>query len=197
LPPMSILPVFGVTGLANFRFRCMRANLPGRHINTIDYQNGNYGPVIKVANGSFFGDVILEIIMSQNMAEKVLFNAWTDFVQPHSLYNTDVRYFDSYTGNLLINCYNSVGQINHICRLQNCFPYDMSEVGLSWDSQNQFVTFRVSMAYERYQTISPADLPGGLGDLLPLPEINLPDVLSITGATGTAANLASSFGSAV
>lgn len=163
--------------LSDMRMRCNSATFPGKNILTFDYAQ-TVGPNIKVANGAVYDEFNLEIIQTQSGVERQLVATWLDYIQPVQLGNMDVKFYDTYTGSIILNTYNQKGGISNIVTFVNCFPTAMSSIEYAWVDTDRISTFRVSFAFERIETIAPTALPEGALDLAPLPETSLGDLLN-------------------
>jgi len=162
--------------LRDFRLRCTAINQPGKNISTFQY-NPTVGNPINIANGSSYDQIQLEIIASQTGLERQLMQAWIEFINPTMIYNTNVRYFDNYTGTLLLNTYKSDGDISQVVRIGNAFPVAISSIEYNWRDNNQTATFRVAFMCESVQVVAPHELPAGTFDLKPIPEVDIGSLL--------------------
>lgn len=191
IPPMSLVASAAATGIAqasvggsggvlrtiaDFRLRCSAINLPGKNISTFDYEP-IVGPVVKIANGSRYDELQMEVIMSSTGLERQLMAAWIEFINPTQIYNMNVRYFDNYTGSLLLSLYSSDGKVSQVVRIANAFPTAISSIEHRWADVNSYTTFRVAFSFESMQVVAPHELPSGAFDLLPVPELDIGSIL--------------------
>lgn len=139
-----------------FKFRCEATEMPGRTIATTDEQS--YGPTRKFAYDVTYNDINLQIIASDDMAERKMFEQWIDkIVTPTNLNNANykgglIKYYDDYaSGQVRIHQLDDQGSKLCTYTLYNAYPIQISAMNLSWEEQNTYQRFSVTMTY-RYHT---------------------------------------------
>lgn len=148
-----------VTGYteSKFKFRCEATEIPGRTIATIDDQT--YGPTKKFGYDVTYNDVNFQIIVSEDMAERKMFEKWIDGVVTQTNRNSSnfygglVRYYDNYAaGTLSVHQVNDLG--NKLCTytLYNAYPIQLSPMNLTWEEQNTYQRFTVTMTYRYHMS---------------------------------------------
>jgi len=138
-----------------FRFRCEATELPGRTIATTDETN-SYGPNLKYAYDHTYSDHTFQIIASEDMYERRIFEVWMDNI----VYATDrsggmtskagiIRYYDDYALGGECRIYQVNDQSSQIARytLFNAYPIALSPMNLTWEEQNTYQRFTVTMTY--------------------------------------------------
>lgn len=145
---------------STFRFRCEAAELPGKTIATTD--DTSYGATVKYAYDTTYNDINLTVMASEDMRERAYFEIWMDNIvyTPHPNANINdisgglIRYYDEYAyGGKL-----SVTQVNdkriQLVRydLHNVFPISLSPMTASWEENDTYQRFTVTMSY-RYHTV--------------------------------------------
>lgn len=145
---------------STFRFRCEAAELPGRTIATSD--DMSYGATVKHAYDTTYTDMNLTIMASDDMRERAYFEIWMDNIvyTPHKNATANdmtgglVRYYDEYAYGGKV----SVTQVNDQ-RVQlvkyemfNAFPIAISPMTASWEENDTYQRFTVTMSY-RYHTV--------------------------------------------
>jgi len=138
-----------------FRFRCEATELPGRTIATADETN-SYGPNLKYAYDHTYSDHTFQIIASEDMYERRIFEVWMDNI----VYATDrnggmtskaglIRYYDDYALGGECRIYQINDQSSQIARytLYNAYPIALSPMNLTWEEQNTYQRFTVTMTY--------------------------------------------------
>lgn len=143
-----------------FRCRCEATELPGRTIATAD-DTTSYGPSMKYAYEHTYTDHTLQIIASEDMEERRIFEAWMDnVVNGPDLYGAAtsksglVRYYDDYAyGQVSINQLDEQGITLAKYTLFNAYPVALSPMNLTWEEQNTYQRFTVTMTY-RYHVVN-------------------------------------------
>jgi hypothetical protein len=138
-----------------FRFRCEATELPGRTIATTD-ETTSYGPNLKYAYDHTYSDHAFQIIASEDMYERRIFEVWMDNI----VYATDlnggmtskaglIRYYDDYALGGECRIYQVNDQSSQIARytLYNAYPIALSPMNLTWEEQNTYQRFTVTMTY--------------------------------------------------
>jgi hypothetical protein len=148
-----------------FRFRCEATELPGRTISTSDDQA--YGPMTKFAYETSYQDVSLQIICSEDMRERAMFEIWMEnIINQTDLKGGDqsraglAKYYDQYaSGQVRIYQVGGGGTVKkpgtkQLARytLYNAYPIQMSPMNLSWEEQNTYQRFSVTITY-RYHVV--------------------------------------------
>jgi len=142
-----------------FMCRCESTELPGRSIATSD--ESTFGPTIKYAYDHTYADHTLTIIASEDMYERKIFEVWMDNVvngpDLTGSYKSNsglIRYYDDYAeGQVRIIQSNESGTALAKYTLFNAYPIALSPMNLSWEEQNTYQRFTVTMTY-RYHTVN-------------------------------------------
>ncbi len=148
---------FGIFGDAEkFSYRCEVAELPGRTIATTD--DMSFGPTAKLAYDVTYNDINLQIIASEDMKERKLFEDWIDrIVTPTSKNSNEfkgglIKYYDDYAkGIFRIHQLNDKGKVLAKYTLYNAYPIQLSPMNLSWGETDTYQRFAVTLSY-RYHT---------------------------------------------
>jgi len=142
---------------AKFSYRCEAAELPGRTLATTD--DTSFGPTIKLGYDMTYNDINLQIIASEDMVERKMFEEWMDgIVTPTSQNFSELRgglikYYDDYSGALFsIRQLNDAGKVLARYTLHRAFPIQLSPMNLSWGETDTYQRFAVTISY-RYHTV--------------------------------------------
>ena len=143
----------GVTLNDTFRFRCEATELPGKTISTADDQA--YGPTTKYAYETGYQDVNLQIICSEDMRERAVFEVWmenilnqTNLRQGFSSRAGLSKYYNQYaSGQVRIVQVSSDRRQLALYTLYNAYPIQMSPMNLTWEEQNTYQRFTITMTY--------------------------------------------------
>lgn len=137
-PPL----VFDGADINLLAYRCEVAQLPGRHLSTIEQKS--YGPFEKFPFHTSYGDIDLTFILDGDMGIKNFFDAWVDYINPVD--NNNVSYKDSYTTDIVINQYDVSNEKTYSVTLVNAFPMNVNQLDLDWSSDGHH-KLTVTFAY--------------------------------------------------
>jgi hypothetical protein len=143
-----------------FSCRCESTELPGRTIATAD-DTASYGPSMKFAYDHTYADHTFTIIASDDMYERKIFEAWMDnVVNGPDLYGSAssksglLRYYDDYaSGQVRIYQMDEQGLRLAKYTLFSAYPIALSPMNLTWEEQNTYQRFTVTMTY-RYHVVN-------------------------------------------
>lgn len=141
-----------------FRFRCEVTQLPGRTISTTDDQA--YGPITKFAYETGYQDLDMQIIASEDFRERVFFEVWMENIinqtnfQDGNKSNAGLsKYYNQYaTGQVRIFQASPDTKILARYTLYNAYPISLSPMNLTWEEQDTYQRFTVTMTY-RYHVV--------------------------------------------
>ena len=136
-----------------FRFRCEVTQLPGRTISTTDDQA--YGPITKFAYETGYQDLDMQIIASEDFRERVFFEVWMEnIINQSNLRDGNKsnaglsKYYDQYaTGQVRIFQASPDTKILARYTLYNAYPISLSPMNLTWEEQDTYQRFTVTMTY--------------------------------------------------
>ena len=140
-------------------YRCETGELPGRTIAAADQKT--YGPVQRHPFLSTYNDVTFSFICSGDMAEKKVFDAWMDIINPTADMNVgntfrskwDFAYRKEYTTDILINQYTTQDDIAYSVKLFEAFPIAANQLDLDWGIMHQYHKLSVTFAYTSWAPI--------------------------------------------
>jgi hypothetical protein len=145
-----------------FKFRCEKAELPGRTIATADDAGGG-GTSLKLPYDVTYSDIQLSIICSEDMKERIFFENWIDQIVNPAGYDTStvtyepglVGFYDNYAKgiSLLVTQLNAEGKSLLIYELMDVYPIALTPMNATWEEVNSYQRFGVTLAY-RYHTVS-------------------------------------------
>lgn len=182
--PLVLIPY--VASARRLNFRCENAQLPGRTFATTEQKT--YGPIEKFPYLTTYNDIDLTFIVDDDMQQKVLFDAWLNFVNP--LYNNHIRYKQEYATILTVNQYDVTNKLSYSCSLYDAFPVSVNQMDLDW-SGDGYHKISVTFAYTYWQNNSlqaagmqlvdagiaavSGMINGAVTESLPLPDISATD----------------------
>ena len=136
-----------ITSARNLTFRCEQAVLPGRNLQTTEKKMGS-APIEKFPYITNYQDVALTFILSDDMNEKIFFDAWMELVNPTTDYN--FQYKSNYASDISINQYDVAGNLTYSGVLYEAFPIDVNQLDLDWSNQDRH-KLTIVFAYTRWQ----------------------------------------------
>lgn len=123
---------------------CEQATLPGRTINTADYQTNM--KVRKMPQGYLNDDVSFTFLLTGDMYIKNVFTKWQD-----SIVDTErktAKYKDDFTSTVIIQQLNDKNDPAYTCRLLKAFPVSVSQIDLGNTNENTISRVTVTFAYD-------------------------------------------------
>lgn len=148
-------PPVGLQGADDILMRANAVDFPGRRVLSSDFLT--YGPIQKVAYGSIFQDLSMQVILSPDMAEKLFLQRWQDaaagFARGTEQYIAglfDIGYYAEYTGQISIIQYDDHGEITYECRMWEAWPNAVLPLRGDWNDDDPHLLL-VTFAY-RYFT---------------------------------------------
>lgn len=145
--PLGMIPYIGYSRRLNLR--CDNAELPGRSIATTSRKIYNIEE--KFPYQTNFNDITLTFIVSDDMKEKLFFDAWLDWINPSLNFN--MKYKGDYAVPLTINQYNVNNELTYSVDLYEAFPVATNAMDLDWSSDGHH-KLSVTFAYTRWKNNS-------------------------------------------
>lgn len=146
--PVPLALAFNTSEGKKLSMRCESAQLPGRMIETTTKKMGS-APIEKFPYHSTYGEVTLDFIVSDNMSEKIFFDAWMELINPTTDFN--MQYKANYAVDISINQYDVKSGLTYASVLQEAFPIDMNQMDLNWSSVDSYHKLSVVFAYKQWQ----------------------------------------------
>jgi hypothetical protein len=139
---------------STFKFRCEKAELPGRTLATAEDAVGS-GPSLKLPYDITYNDITLSIICSSDMLEREFFEDWMDRIIGRGGRSNAglVSYYEDYALGVTL----TVEQVNESGKpliayiLHDIYPTALTPMNASWEETNTYQRFGVTLAY-RYHT---------------------------------------------
>jgi hypothetical protein len=140
-------------------YRAEAAEIPGRSLATVEHKFGNMGPITKIPYSQVFTDMTVTFLLSEDLREKQYFEIWQEL-----MYNTGAfesgsstgmskfkpKYFDDYTGSVIIRQYGANGNLRTITTLVDAYPIIISPISTNWSS-GELMKMNVTFAYRYYK----------------------------------------------
>lgn len=145
--PLTLIPY--VKSARNLTYRCETANLPGRTLATMEQKT--YGPVEKHPYLSTYNDIDLTFIVEGDMQQKILFDAWLNYINP--TYNYNMRYKENYATTLTINQYDVSNEKTYSVSLFDAYPISINQLDLDWNGEG-YHKLTVTFAYTYWKNLT-------------------------------------------
>lgn len=139
-----------------FKFRCEKAEIPGRTIATLD--DVGSGPPLKFPYDVNYNDMEITIICGNDMEERKYFEKWIDYiVRPGTNSRGSnpglVRYYSNFArGNTLkLRQIDEQSSTTIEYTLKDVYPIQVGPMNLSWEEVNTYQRFNVTLNYRYYE----------------------------------------------
>ena len=142
--PLGLVPYRSSSRMLTMR--CENAELPGRTIATTSMKI--YGVEEKFPYMSSYNDLSLTFIVSDDMQEKLFFDAWLNWINPNTSYN--VKYKQDYSVALRINQYDVQNKVSYSVDLVDAYPIAVNGMDLNW-SADGYHKLTVTFAYTSWR----------------------------------------------
>lgn len=154
--PIVLLPF--VKTSRQLTFRCQNADIPGRTLATTERKMGS-APSRKMPYQTTYNESNMTFLVSDDMSEKVLFEAWIEAINPSTTYN--FNYPVNYVADIIITQYDVQNKPSYQVVLQDAYPIAVNQLDLDWSSENPH-KLSVVFAYTKWQSTSVSDVIGNL-----------------------------------
>jgi len=156
--PGGIFTQADSTTISKLKFRCESVELPGRTLATYDDQST--GTTKKMAYDVTYNDVLLNLIVSEDMNERYIFEKWIDKIVSPSAHNSStnsggiVNYYKEYAAGT-VNIVQAAESGSTLCTytLHNAYPIQISGMNLNWAEFDTYQRFSVTMTYRYYTRV--------------------------------------------
>ena len=146
--PLTLYPFLNTS--RNLTFRCETAQLPSRTLATAEQKFGS-NPIEKYPYHPQYNDVELTFIVSDDMSEKIFFDAWLEYINPSYTFN--FRYKTDYATTIVINQYDVAAKKTYSINLIDAYPISVNQLDLEW-SNTDYHKLVVVFAYTYWQNNS-------------------------------------------
>ena len=142
--PLGMIPYRSTSRMLTMR--CENAELPGRTIATTSMKI--YGVEEKFPYMSSYNDLSLTFIVSDDMQEKLFFDAWLNWINPNTSYN--IKYKQDYSVALRINQYDVQNKVSYSVDLVDAYPIAVNGLDLNWSTEG-YHKLTVTFAYTSWR----------------------------------------------
>lgn len=126
-------------------FLCKAANLPAATIGTIEVPY--MGRKIKIAGDRTFADWTVSIINDKSMTIRKQLEDWGNTINDHEL-NVGPSIADTYKHDGFVQQLGTDGAVLAEYKLVGCWPSEIGEIELDWESNDTIETYSVTFAYD-------------------------------------------------
>lgn len=144
------IPLALATFISNARqlnMRCESAELPGRTFETLQKKIGT-APVEKFPYHTMYNDVNMTFIVSDDMSEKLFFDAWMELINPSTDFN--FQYKANYAVDISVNQYDVTNEMTYSAVLRDAFPIAVNQLDVDWTTEGHH-KLTVVFAYTQWQ----------------------------------------------
>ena len=127
-------------------FLCESTQIPGRSINTLDFQAQK--ETLKIPNGFIDDDVTMTFLLTNDFYMKDMMEGWMSSIVDTERYL--VGYKSNYQTDVIIQQLNKKDRNVYGIKLINAYPIAMASIALDNQSENVVQKLEVTFAYDRY-----------------------------------------------
>jgi hypothetical protein len=129
--PIPLALASYITTARNLSYRCESVEMPGRGFETLAKKIGS-APVEKFPYQTNYKESTFTFIVSDDMNEKIFFDAWMDLINPSTDYN--FQYKANYAVDVSVNQYDVTGNLTYAAVLKEAYPSEINQLDLEWGS---------------------------------------------------------------
>ena len=163
--PIPLLPYLRTA--RNLSLRCETTELPSRSFSTVDQKFGS-NPTEKHAIQSNYNDITMTFIVSDDMSEKIFFDAWMEYINPTMSF--DFNYRSDYITTMQVNQYDVTNKLTYSINIIDAFPIAVNQLDLDWSNEG-YHKLTVVFSYRYWQnnsiqTLGSSLLQAGISNIL-------------------------------
>lgn len=150
---------FNVSGLSpqTLSFFCMETSLPGITMLTDDVIPKGIGPIEKFPFTAAFNDIELKFIGDSEGRILSFFHNWMNRIVAYDHRKNysgffKVEYKETYVCRINILVFNHQSDMVLEYTLDDCFPFTLTNIPVSWQNQNQFMNIDVGFHFKSWST---------------------------------------------
>jgi len=127
-------------------FLCESTQIPGRSLNTLDFQAER--ETIKIPNGFIDDDVTMTFLLTNDYYMKDMMEGWMSSIVDTE--NYVLGYKKNYQTDIIIQQLNKNDKNVYGIKLINAYPISISAIDLNNESENGIQKVQITFAYDRY-----------------------------------------------
>ena len=142
--PIPLIPYRATA--RNLSLRCETTELPSRSFSTADQKFGT-NPIEKHAYQSNYNELTMTFIVSDDMSEKIFFDAWMELINPTTDFN--MQYKNNYAVDLSINQYDVSNSLTYAAVLREAYPLAINQLDMDWSNEG-YHKLAIVFAYKQW-----------------------------------------------
>ena len=127
-------------------FLCESTQIPGRNINTLDFQAEK--ETLKIPNGFIDDDITMTFLLTGDYYMKDMMETWMSSIIDTERYQAGYKV--NYQTDIVIQQLNDFDKNIYGIRLKNAYPINIAAIELNNTSENTIQRVTVTFAYDRY-----------------------------------------------
>jgi hypothetical protein len=144
--PIPLALASYITTGRSLSMRCESVDMPGRTFATTDRKMGS-APVEKMPYQTTYGESTFTFIVSDNMNEKIFFDAWMELINPTTDFN--FQYKTNYAVDISINQYDVTNNLTYAAVLKDAYPLLVNQLDMQWGSDG-YHKLTVQFSYRQW-----------------------------------------------
>jgi len=148
--PIPLALASYITTGRNLSMRCESVDMPGRTFDTVNRKMGS-APVEKIPTQTIYGESTFTFIVSDNMNEKIFFDAWMELINPTTDFN--FQYKANYAVDVSINQYDVTNNLTYSAVLKDAYPMMVNQMDMEWGSDG-YHKLAVQFTYRQWNNNS-------------------------------------------
>lgn len=144
--PIPIALATYITTGRNLSLRCESVDMPGRTFATVEKKMGS-APIEKFPYQTQYNESTFTFIVSDNMNEKIFFDAWMELINPTTNFN--FQYKSNYAVDVSINQYDVTNSLTYAAVLREAYPLAINQLDMEWSSDG-YHKLAVVFAYKQW-----------------------------------------------
>lgn len=160
LIPVPLALARYITTGRHLAMRCESVDMPGRTFATTEKKIGS-APVEKFPYHTQYGESTFTFIVSDDMNEKIFFDAWMELINPTTDFN--FQYKLNYSVDVSINQYDVSNNLTYAAVLREAYPLAVNQLNMDW-STDGYHKLSVVFAYKQWNNNTVSNLISNLKD---------------------------------
>ena len=136
---------------ANSKFvsmSCINAALPGTSFQT--HERKIKGPFTHIPYAKSYDNITLSFLVSQNMQEKIFFDAWQNLIMNH---NDEFNFYNEYISTIIVQQLNKDLDMVYEVVLEDAYPIVVAPLPFDAASSGQLHKLDITFVYHRWHSI--------------------------------------------
>jgi hypothetical protein len=130
---------------------CSSAIIPGRSVATFEHNTSGWVQH-KIPHSEMYGELQLQFYLSDDLAEKRIFDLWHDSMFDPIFGN--INYYEDVVGGLEIAKLDQNDNVVASYYVHEAFPLNVGDIELSYQNMSQFINLPVTFAFYQWELLS-------------------------------------------